>query len=126
MSNTDFVINNSTNIETREFMFYTILGDHDRLDGDNNPIVTQDGDKALAKKVIVNDKTKYYIKVGAYGKIYNPMGMFSEGQSNRFISQSGKRAWEFREVNSKVFDMYLSFLKTKNLAWLNNAQREIS
>jgi hypothetical protein len=126
MSSADFTIQNTNHIETREFTYYTIFGDHDRLDKDNNPILVMDSDKALAKRAIINDKTKFYIKIGAHGKIYNPMGMFSEGQANRFMSQSGKRAWEFREVNNKVFDMYLSFLKTKNIAWLNNAQREIS
>lgn len=125
--NQDFIIEqHAANVETREFTYYTILGDHDRFDKDNNPVLVRESDKALAKKVIVNNKTKYYIKVGAHGKIYNPIGMFSEGHANRFMSQSGKRAWEFREVNSKVFDMYLSFLKTKNIAWLNNAQRENS
>lgn len=124
--NNDFVINHSTQNDTRECEYYTILGDHEGLDNDNNPTVSSNIDKALAKRVTINGKNKFYIKIGAYGRIYNPMGMFSEGKSNKFLTQSGKKAWDYREVNNKVFDMYLAFLKTKNIAWLNNAQREIN
>lgn len=124
--NNNFMINHSVTNDTRECAYYTILGDHEELDNDNNPIVSDDNDKALAKKITINGKNKFYIKIGAYGRIYNPIGMFSEGKSNKFLTQSGKKAWDYREVNGKVFDMYLSFLKTKNIAWLNNAQREIN
>jgi len=108
-------------------IFYTVVGDHEAFDVDQNPILHKDGEKVLAKKVIINtDRIKLMIKIGSHGKIYNPIGLFSEGHSNKFLSKIGRKAWEFKEVNLKVFDMYLSFLRTKNIAWLNNAERELN
>lgn len=106
--------------------YYTIFGKHDDLDNDANPILIENTKDALARKTTLNNSTKYYIKIGPHGKIYNPIGLYSENQSNKYLARTGKNLWEFRQVNSKVFDLYLSFLRTKNIAWLNNAEREMS
>ena len=29
---------------------------------------------------------------------------------------------KFKEVNFKIFNMYIHFLRTKNISWLNNAE----
>ena len=122
-----FTINKSLVDNTnKETYYYTLMGDHDKLDEDELPISLNDSTKVLAKKTTINHSTKYFVKVGTHGKIYNPIGLFSEGNVNKFLSKIGKKAWEFKEVNMKVFNLYLSFLKTKNLAWLNNAEREMS
>lgn len=104
-------------------VLYTILGEQSELDPDGFPLTTSKKN-AVAKKVYKN-QTTYFIKIGLNGRIYNPMGMFSEGNHNKFLAKLGKSEWKFTKVNQKVFDMYLNFLKTKNIAWLNNAQREI-
>lgn len=106
--------------------FYTLIGKHKFLDKDKNPRLENDCDSVFAKKIINESSYKYYIKVGTYGKIYNPIGLFSEGTANKFLARAGKKAWEFKEVNSKIFDMYIKFLRTKNMAWLNNAEREMN
>ncbi|NDB58966.1 hypothetical protein EB001_10995, partial [bacterium] len=69
---------------------------------------------------------KFFIKIGTYGKVFNPIGMYSEGQNNKFLSKIGRQEWQFKEVNEKTFDLYLNFLSTKNIAWLSNAERELS
>lgn len=125
MENNQFVMDHNKSTDERECESYTIYGKHDFIDNGKNPRVNEEK-TALAKKIKLNSKTKYYIKVGAYGKIYNPMGLYSEGTSNKFLAKVGKNAWEFTEVNQKVFDMYISFLRTKNQAWLNNAERELA
>jgi hypothetical protein len=95
------------------------------MDDNNNPRLDSE-DKALAKKVSVDGGSpKFYIKVGTYGKIYNPIGLYSEGHSEKFLAKIGRKQFEFKEVNQKIFDMYIAFLSTKNLAWLNNAEREL-
>ena len=104
-------------------VLYTMLGTQTHLDTDGFPVTTSEKN-AVAKKVYKN-QTTYFIKIGVNGQIYNPMGMFSEGNHNKFLAKLGKSEWKFTKVNQKVFDMYLNFLKTKNIAWLNNAQREI-
>jgi len=104
--------------------YYTIFGKHDRLDDNGNPVVSPHSEEVLAK-AIVGDKKTRWLKVGSHGRIFNPIGMYSEGQQNKFTSRSGKNEYEFRKVNKRVFDMYVNFLRTKNLAWLNNAEREM-
>jgi len=44
----------------------------------------------------------------------------------QFLAKTGKKAWDFKQVNAKVFEMYLTFLRTKNRAWLTNAERELN
>ena len=112
--------------KTRTVHSYTILGKHVSFDEENNPLVEEDSKDALAKKIIVSDsKTRYLIKVGPHGRIYNPIGISSEGRGNNFSKRTGKPEWEFTEVNQKIFDIYLCFLRTKNVAHLNIAEREI-
>jgi len=113
----------SDTTEDKEPVLYTMLGKQTHLDSDGYPITTKLED-AVAKKTYTS-QMNFYIKIGANGKIYNPMGMFSEGNHNKFLAKLGKNEWKFTRVNQKVFDMYINFLKTKNTAWLNNAQREI-
>lgn len=109
--------------EESETKYFTMLGDHDFIDGDNRPQANNQTAKVVAKKITKNGSSKFYIKVGTYGKIFNPMGLFSEGKNSKFIAKIGKKEFEFKEVNQKTFDLYLNFLSTKNIAWLNNAER---
>lgn len=102
--------------------FYTIYGEHDFIDEQGNPRIKSDSNPGLLARKIGN---QFYIRVGLYGKIFNPIGMYSEGQQNKFLTKVGKEAYSFSKVNQKVFDMYLNFLRTKNLAWLHNAEREM-
>lgn len=106
------------------YTYYTILGSQSKMDENNNP-VTDSLKTALAYTKEVNSDKQYYVKVGTYGKIFNPIGLYSEGRQNKFLSKIGKDEYSFTRVNQKVFDMYLNFLRTKNTAWLNNAEREI-
>lgn len=121
----DFYIQNNEKPKTQT-EYFTILGKHETLDANDYPVLLNNINDALAKRVhLSNDKIKYWIKIGPHGRIYNPIGLFSEDRANKHIARAGKNEWEFRQVNQKVFDMYLSFLKTKNIAWLNNAERQI-
>lgn len=120
-----FQLNKSTKPE-KIYEFYTMIGKHKFLDQDKNPRLENENEDTFAKKITINNNIKYYIKTGTYGKIYNPIGLFSEGTANKFLSKVGKKAWQFKEVNVKVFDMYVNFLKSKNTAWLTNAERELN
>lgn len=111
----------------KSYEYFTILGDHDYLDENNRPRTDSENNKVVAKTSTTDNKpTRYYIKIGTYGKIYNPIGLFSEGNNTKFLSKIGRKEFEFKEVNQKVFDLYTNFLSTKNQAWLNNAERELS
>ena len=127
MSNSDFIFSNKVSTQPLiSYDLFTFFGDHDYLDDSEYPRTDNDTDKVLAKIRTGVSNTKYFIKVGSHGQIFNPIGMYSEGKQNKFLSKIGKLEFAFREVNKKIFDMYLNFLKTKNIAWLNNAQREMT
>ena len=111
-----FLINkNKDGIAESTEVYYTLIGMHSYKDDDELPM-TDDITKAFAKKRIILNKTtpRYFIKIGAYGKPLDPMGMYSENQFNKFSTKSGKNLFEFKEVNEKTFNYYTSFLKTKN------------
>ena len=110
---------------TKSTNYYTIVGKQTSFDTENNPIVDYDGLDVLAKKVSLDNRSRFYIKIGPFGKIYNPIGIFSEGRGNKYLKQAGKEEWPFEEVNNRVFNLYLSFLRTKNQAHLNMAEREL-
>jgi len=112
-------------LSSQDIEYYTILGDHDFIDNNQRPRAKKEKLGVVAKQITKNTNKKLYIKIGTYGKIFNPMGMFSEGKNEKFLAKIGRKEFEFKEVNQKVFDMYLNFLSSKNLAWLNNAEREM-
>ena len=111
--------------ENKTYEYYTVFGQHDYLDNNQFPRLEDGTGDVLAKSITVEDNTRHYLKLGSHGKIYNPIGMYSEGTSNKFLSKIGKKAWEFKSVSPSVFSFYIKFLKTKNIAWLRNAEREM-
>ncbi len=121
-----FQINPDKEPVQSSYEYYALFGKHSFIDNENNPR-TNDEKSALAyKKILESDNPQYYIKVGLYGKIFNPIGLYSEGKANKFMSKVGKNEFQFTRVNQKVFDMYVNFLRTKNTAWLSNAERELT
>jgi hypothetical protein len=120
-----FYINKSKPTNEKIEEFYTVLGKQDFL-VDKFPMVNSE-QNALAKKIIntTNNTSRFFIKIGTYGRPYNPMGMYSEGQSNKFLAKAGKPEYSFKEVNEKTFSFYVNFLSTKNTAWLSNTEREL-
>jgi hypothetical protein len=120
-----FVINDTKPYEDKLEEFYTVIGKQDFLK-DKTPMVNDEA-QALAKKII-NTKantSRYFIKIGTYGRPYNPIGLYSEGQNNKFLTKAGKPLYTFKEVNEKTFNFYINFLTTKNTAWLSNTEREL-
>lgn len=125
MTNSFFIKQNTEN-SNKSIELFTIIGKHQFLDENKNPRVNTENNDTCAKKVTTDSSVKFFIKTGIYGKIYDPIGLYSEGTSAKFLAKAGKKAWEYKQVNNKVFDMYLSFLRTKNKAWLTNAERELN
>lgn len=127
MDNNLFKIKDRANFDTYSYTYYTLFGQHESLDQDGNPLTT-DAKKgyAYARTNNTNNTDNYFLKVGLYGKVFNPIGLYSEGKENKFLSKIGKNEYNFTKVNKKIFDMYINFLRTKNLAWLNNAEREMA
>ena len=106
--------------------FYTILGKHDKLNSSDEPIVDKSSKDIYAKKTVKDGDVKYYLKIDGQGKLYNPIGMFANERANVHIKNlKGASNKNFVEVRQKIFEYYVKFLKTKNKAWLQNAEREL-
>lgn len=119
----DFTLDQSKNKSTaqKEDKFYTLYGLEDYIDNNGNTRQSSENKNTFAKQV----NGKNLIKIGLDNRVYNPLGLFSEGNANKTLAKIGKDAYNFKKVNAKVFDLYTSFLRTKNIAWLNNANREL-
>lgn len=113
---------------------YTITGNENQLDDEGYPILLdepyeEDGqeyidpaelrDEAYAKYVR-GQRVKYYVKQDNAGHFYNPIGLYGK-QKQRKGSQD---VWRFRETSKQAFELYIKFLKTRNVAWLQQAERE--
>ena len=85
----------------------------------------QEAMDAYAMKITVGARTKYYAKRGKHGRLYNPIGMFSEGMARKRLGHAGRLEWKFIEIGEKAFRFYRDFLRTKNIAYLHNAEREL-
>jgi hypothetical protein len=129
-------------IMATETLVFTIFGKHDELTDENGnpnkngfPLLYDTEDvrgnitpaeqlpDAFAKKVS-GKKQRFFVKKNSLGKFLNPMGMYSENRHNKVLKHAGREEWEFKEVSPRVFSLYLSFLKSRNKAWLINAERE--
>lgn len=115
-----------SNQPTEGLTVYTLVGLHDELDSDSNPVVVAKApltkDNAFAYKK-TGEKTEFYVKITSDGHIYNPSSGLNEFRHNKVRLGLTESKW--RRVNKKVFDAYLTFLKSKNESWLRHAEREI-
>ena len=117
-----------SNKHTEEQVFlYTIEGQQDFLDNDM-PMRQKDDDSVYAKKIIrSNGSIKYMVKLDYSAKLFNPLSIYDKEdkrQVTEFLDSVCRNNKKFKEVNSKVFDLYTRFLSTKNTSWLFNAERE--
>lgn len=118
---------------------YTLIGKHDALDENGFPLLydtiyerdnakdvlikAENDDLAYAKKSFNTKRYNYHVKTNNRGDLYNPHGMYESANTHNKKHVSGDLVWRFQEVNLRVFELYLSFLKTNNKAWLMNAER---
>ena len=115
----------------RKEVIYTVTGKQEYFEQNKYPCIkldsetAQESPDAFAMKITIGKRTKYYAKRGKHGRLYNPIGMFSEGMASKRLGHAGKLEWRFAEVSNKVFSFYRDFLRTKNIAYLHNAEREL-
>ena len=107
--------------------YYCISGSEEFVDSNRNPRVKEESDnRVLAKKVFRDDGSyRMSIKLTNNGKIQNPMSIYGEEKQSSFLDRVCRSQNRFKEVNLKVFNLYVNFLRTKNVAFLHNAEREM-
>lgn len=121
MSEFIFEQNAKKTVATTEL--YCVVGLEDFLDNDNNPR-TENQNTTLAKKVIRDDGSiRYSVRLAKDGRLYNPLSVYGE-EKKYTLYENNPNAVRFKDVNFRCFGHYLNFLKTKNAAYFNNAERE--
>lgn len=105
--------------------YYGFADDHDYIDNSNNPRLNNDTGRTLAKKLQREDGTfKMFVKTNARKKLYNPMSLYGKTEIGSTFLDKTCKDFKFKSVNKKIFDLYINFLRTKNMSWLYNAERE--
>lgn len=106
--------------------FYGVIQDYDFVDKENNPRISSEKDnRVLAKiKYKQNGKEKFLIKIDNSKKLFNPALPLSENKKDKLLDQYGADSSSFKEVSKKVFEYYITFLRTSNQSWIHNAERE--
>lgn len=129
---------NATNTQTDENKFFCLSGYEEFLDKDGFPCLSDENAENVVAKIIHSKKPRhfdntrayprYYIKLDPNSKIFNPKPTLSTVQDKNsldFINATCKQQWNFQEVTPQIFQKYIMFLKTKNLSWLKDAQRDL-
>lgn len=105
--------------------YYTISGMQDFFDENQLPRLNTNTDKVYAKKTIRDNGTaRYSIRLSLSNRLYDPTSQYGLDKTKSFLDSTVRNENRFKNVGPKVFDMYTTFLKTKNNSWLHNAQRE--
>lgn len=95
--------------QKEEVTYFTFNGSEDKII-DGKPVRRKKDKYAYASQ----SGNKYMIKIDDRGQFMNPRGMYKqEAKYDRWIN-----------VSEKVFNYYLSFLKTGNKLYLTHAERE--
>ena len=135
----DFVLKQNNN--DKKNIFYTLNGNHDLLDDSGDPLVTDESSDKIFAKAIYSRRSReiksisgshqlsyrYYILMSPDRIPYNPKHNFSVTEQNSlsFVDEKCKSGWSFEEVPKNIFDKYINFLRTQNIKWLKETQREL-
>jgi hypothetical protein len=111
-----------------ETQLYTLIGKEDFIDNEGFPRTDNENNTNIVAKVIVKNGSppRYSIKIGLNNKLANPTSIYGKEKESSFLDSVCRANNKFIDVNLKTFEMYLQFLKTKNVSWLHNAEREMS
>lgn len=84
---------------------------------------------SLAKKIEFEGMpNQFYAKYSTSGmdsgQLCNPNSpLYNPINQTKFHSETGKYHYEWKKVKEEIFELYLSFLKTGNVAYIRQAER---
>jgi len=125
-SNDSSIFNAKKDTDNTQEISYTITGMEDDCDENGCPIIKDnEAESVFAKKILrKNGTAKFMVRLGSNGKLFNPVSIYGLEKDKTFLDRICRSNSKFKEVNHKVFDLYVKFLQSKNISWLNNAERE--
>jgi len=121
LKNSVFAPMGDDNTEKRDtsLVVYTIYGKHEDLDEKGYPIIfDEDSDNAYAKK----EGDKFFIKSNG-SRLADPLGIY--GTTDLYKRVGDHFVWKWRSTSPKIFNLFITFLKTKNKSYYLNATREM-
>ena len=102
---------------------FPILWDSTSKEGSAESV--EKASRAYAKSVSFRGQQRFFIKKNKYGRFMNPVSGIEEFKHKRSeLHRTGHDEFPFREVGYKAFFSYIRFLKTKNVGFLNESERE--
>lgn len=122
----------------QEEKYYSLIGDHDFIDNDGYPRITDKNNQKIVAKAIKNKKERsvisenvfysYFIKTNPKLEVYNPVKTLStvkDKPQNNYIEKVCKNEWTFKEVDKNIFNKYISFLLSKETRLLKDIERDL-
>lgn len=124
-TNNIFTTKIDPHLQAESEQLLTLNGMEDSVEGEYFVITDQKSPNIFAKRILRKNGTqKYMIRLNSNGKLFNPISIYGQEPDKSFLNRVCRSNNKFVEVNSKTFDWYTKFLSSKNVAWLNNAERE--
>jgi hypothetical protein len=113
--------------DNNEYEFFGHKKKNDFLDDLLNPRIKTEkalkNDKDVYAKTITNNgKTRFFVRVDDRRNIFDPNPLVTN-QSNTLLKRTDE-VTNFIEVNPKVFELYVNYLRTLNRSWLSKANKE--
>jgi len=125
MSSNDFMFSPRQQVSTSiEEELYGSANEADFVDSFGNHRIKQENKHTLAKKLNKDNVIIYQIKIANNNELFNPYSKLDREKSYSFLDNVVRPTDKFINVNSLVFNYYLKFLKSQNVAWLHKAERE--
>lgn len=127
ISNAIFTPNkNKADTNIQKTTLYTIGDYKESTDDNNNSVTNKDGDRVFAKKVFLQGRWKFFIRLDQDDKAYNPFNVYGNtNPKNNLLNRPDESRIKFKETSTNLFNLYLNFLQTKNLSLYNNVNREL-
>lgn len=123
---TDFIYNPSQQ-DIVVNKYYGWKDSYDFIDDNDAPRINDpDSARILAKKIYQNNNhCTFLIRITQDNKPYNPMNTKNLDAKKYNFNTNLRNNISYKKVSSRAFDYYLKFLRSKNISWLHNTEREI-
>lgn len=138
VDHTHFNISQQSNstVDNAPQRFYTNQEHSEFEDSQGFYRAEDDGDHVFAKAIrdklsknITNKNLNYsyYIKASPNKVLHDARKLYAlkDDPDHSYINNVCKSDHSFIQVTESIFNKYLNFLKTNNIQWLNQAQREV-
>lgn len=123
--NKNFIFHPKNNTELQKTVkYFCSKKDSDFTDENKFYRKLKEDDTVLAKTIQQDNHTIYQIKIFNNNELFNPFSKLDRETSNSFLDNVVRTSNKFVNTNKLVFDYYIKFLLTQNIAWLNKAERE--